>query len=57
MCQVVLFACWITPLNQDIFKSLMKEIIWGILNRSKAILIATFLVILSGSAFHKILKK
>ena len=58
MCRVVLFACWISLLNQDIFKALMKEYIWGILNpREDKFLIATFLVILSGPAFHKNLKK
>ena len=29
MYQVVLFACWVTLLNQDIFKALMKEYIYG----------------------------
>ena len=58
MCQVVLFACWITLLNQDSFKALMKEYIWGILNPPEdKFLIATFLVILLGPAFHKNLKK
>ena len=54
MCQVVLFACWITLLNQDIFKALMKEYIWDILNPPEdKILLATFLVIRFGPAFHK----
>ena len=58
MCQVVLFTCWITLPNQDILKDLMKEYIWGILNRPEdKFLIATFLVILSGPAFPKKLKK
>ena len=42
MCQLELFACWITLLNQAIFKALMKEYVWGILNRPKDIFNSNF---------------
>ena len=59
VCQVILFACWFTLLNQDIFKALVKEYICGILNLpDDKFLIASFLVIQSGPAYpYKFEKK